>query len=308
MHTHLRLLSSQPGHKLKLGEITAVLGATAVLFHLLREDMRTFGFFVYGGLCYVVLSAPDVRCSLLTGAMAGAVGAATEYWGCVATGLWNWVDPSYTAGDLPTQSLWMAGGTPQGFPIEVVVAYAGAGFWMASISKVVLAPEHREVAARGRCRPAALFTACRLLLECMLVALAYFEPACLQSGLLAAAGLHALSGLPPSAASATVEWGAIVGCSGFFFEIFATGGLVKSFAVWRYSPSTTAALIQAGALRLPVPFVRTAPLTALLAYFGTGLLIFGTTFQVTAARQGAEKAELRRMARSTAAQAGGKAD
>ena len=31
--------------------------------------------------------------------------------------------------------------------MEVVVAYAGAGFWMSSISTVVLAPEHREVAS-----------------------------------------------------------------------------------------------------------------------------------------------------------------
>ena len=44
---------------------------------------------------------------------------------------------------------------------------------------------------------------------------------------------------------------------------------------------------QAGAAGLPVPFVRTAPLTALMAYVGVGLLIFGATFQVTARRAAA---------------------
>ena len=91
----LRVLSDAPGCRVKMIEIAAVLGATAALFWRLREDMQSFGYCVYLGLLYVVRSAPDARTSLLAGALTGAIGAATEYWGCVSTGLWNWVDPSF---------------------------------------------------------------------------------------------------------------------------------------------------------------------------------------------------------------------
>ena len=300
----LRVLSDAPGCRVKLLEIVVVLGATAALFWRLREDMQIFGYFVYVGLLYVVRSAPDARTSLLAGALTGAIGAATEYWGCVSTGLWNWVDPSFGhAGDAnPTRSLWMAGdgGGPRGFPIEVVVAYAGAGFWMASISMVVLAPEHaevrREAAARGRVPAAAAAAAAasssssssssalHKLAKAALLWLAAAEPAFRQSALLLALGVHATRQLPPRALRAAWAWGAVVGTAGLFFEIFATGGALPSFAVWRYSPARVAAAVARGVLRVPVPFVRTAPLSALPAYVGTGLVVFGEAFQVTARR------------------------
>jgi hypothetical protein len=275
----LRVWTDGPGHRLKLLEIAAVLGSTAVLFSLLKEDMKTFGFAVYGGLVYVVLSAPDMQASLSTGLMGGILGSATEWWGCLHTGFWNWVDPSFRSGDLPTQSLFMIGGAPRGFPVEVVVAYAGAGFWMSSISNVVLAPEHRDFASGPIPRRTALPTLCLRVFEACLLLLAALEPTLAQPSLLLCAGVHLTHSLPPKAAAAVTAWGIIVGLSGTFFEMFATGGLFEDFAVWRYRRDAIL-----NSCRLPVPFFRTAPSFVLPAYIGTGLILFSLSFKASSVR------------------------
>ena len=64
----------------KFGEILTILGATAVLFSKLEEDMQTFGYFVYIGLIYVLWTCEDLCMSLTTGLTTGVVGAATEHW------------------------------------------------------------------------------------------------------------------------------------------------------------------------------------------------------------------------------------
>jgi hypothetical protein len=104
----------------------------------------------------------------------------------------------------------------------------------------------------------------------------------------AAAAEHGLrffgSANPPSGSEAA--WALVVGCFGFFFENYATGGLDPAFAVWRYDPGAHARLSRGW---VPLPFVGTAPWTAFLGYFGTGLSVFGAAFCVTAARAAAGK-------------------
>jgi hypothetical protein len=244
--------------------------------------------------------------SLVSSVLTGVIGAATEQWGC-STGLWNWVSSSYPHGDRDTTSLWMVGGSPQGFPIEVVVAYgkqvspkflpavtfrhffaAGAGFWMASISKVVLAPEHDDVAraagtggSHDSIREGSIAAALRRITTTLLVGLACSEPAYVQSACLLCAGINVASGLTTRATWAAVCWGVLVGVCGLFFEMFATGGLLENVAVWRYDQAKHHEMVQAGALQAPMFFLRTAPYTALFAYIGTGLVVFGSTFHVT---------------------------
>ena len=70
-------------------------------------------------------------------------------------------------------------------------------------------------------------------------------------------------------------------CFGEFFENYATGGWRPDFAVWRYKEAAHLAISGGW---IPIPFVGTAPWTAFLGYFGTGLCIFGAAFLVTAAR------------------------
>jgi len=218
------VVSKEPRIRTKLIEIIAVLGSTGIAFTLLKEDMQTFGYCVYAGLVYVVANAPDKRASLYTGLATGVIGALTEHWGCVHTGLWNWVSPVYNRADLPTRSLWMVGGSPQGFPIEVVIAYAGAGWWMASLSKVVLYEEHTALKIRGFHEHGEGGARSRMGAERFLLAMAcaiviLHEPAYLQSALLTWAGWHIALGLPPRAREVAIAWGVLVGCAGFFFEM-----------------------------------------------------------------------------------------
>ena len=290
-------LSPRRATRVKLVEIAAVLGATACLFYALREDMASFGRCVALGLVYVIRTASSPRRSLCTGLVAGVVGAATEQWGC-AQGLWNWVDPAFHAGDRPTRSLWMVGGAPHGFPVEVVLAYAGAGWWMSSISCVVLAEEHTDYAdavgrgggdrGGGELGGGSLRTWLWICTALPLLVLIVCEPAYLQSATLLCIGITLLLLFlrTRGARAATFGWGLLVGCAGFFFEVFATGGVLPEFAVWRYDPEIQRAVVARGAWQVPVPYIRTAPLSAFPAYVGTGLIIFSLSFIVAA--EGAE--------------------
>ena len=55
---------------------------------------------------------------------------------------------------------------------------------------------------------------------------------------------------------------------------YATGGVKQNFAVWRYDPEVTKELVHI----IPMPFFRTAPISALLGYTGAGTCIFGSAF------------------------------
>jgi|EP00945_MAST-04E_sp_MAST-4E-sp1_P001226 hypothetical protein len=281
----LRLVRDAPGsqrnrYRVKLAEVVSVLAGTAVLFCALEEDMKTFGYFVYVGLLYMIWSCEDMALSLLAGFITGSVGAFTEWWGC-SNKLWNWVSANAVyPGDRQTASLFMIGGDRYGFPIEVVIAYAGAGFWMASISRVILEKEHAEL-AHGKGNVSSNALPYRVVSGILLL-VAYFEPVCLQSCVLLWAGINMTLGLTDQAKIASISWGCLVGVSGFFFEIFATGGIADDFAVWRYDKQRHHEMVQSsGTFHLPVYFVSTAPHTAILAYVGTGLIIFSGTFQIT---------------------------
>ena len=60
MLSPLRLVTISPDGRpyrniVKFLEILTILGATAILFSKLEEDMQTFGYYVCGGLVYVVV-------------------------------------------------------------------------------------------------------------------------------------------------------------------------------------------------------------------------------------------------------------
>ena len=125
------------------------------------------------------------------------------------------------------------------------MAYAGAGFWMGSISAVVLEAEHVQMRQSCRRRRAAApVPATELLpslrrfvrsaaslglhvLPAVALLFAWSEPVFLQSGLLTAAGWTVVARLPAPARSATVAWGAVVGgCCGIGPEHIAAVGAV----------------------------------------------------------------------------------
>ena len=114
-----------------------------------------------------------------------------------------------------------------------------------------------------------------------LLALIICEPAYLQSATLLCTGITLRLFLPTfNARAATLGWGLLVGFAGFFFEVFATGGVLPDFAVWRYNPEVQHAVVARGRWQVPVPYIRTSPVTAFPAYVGTGLIIFSLSFLV----------------------------
>jgi hypothetical protein len=296
MEPVLRILNKS--HRIKLIEIYAVLGSTAALFYYLKEDMLMFGIYVYIGLIYVVSSSINFKTSCINGFVSGAIGAATEHWGC-SQGLWNWVDPSFNAMDRSTKSLWMVNGAPHGYPVEVVVAYAGAGFWMTSISLSVLSAEHEEMKNIINRKQSwyqtlykqlfnflqqnTMFCYTFMVLLVALKMLILFEPAYLQSSSLLLIG-SLLTVLLPSTniKIATLGWAIITGIAGLFFEIYATGGFLPESAVWRYNHEIQRNIVEQGNFQIRVLFLLTAPLSAFPAYVGTGLIIFSLSFWITA--------------------------
>lgn len=247
-------------------ELIVILSMTSVLFYLLETNMLVFGLFVYAGLIWVVRDAPNYKLGMVTGAVGGIVGFATEYWGC-ARHYWNWV--------IPCKSIWMVNGMEDGFPVEVVIAYAGAGFWMTKLSLKMFAKEHAESAEFFRQkRYLTSFSprfALALITALVGVTVICIEPAFLQSTLIFMFGVSVSAFLPRSALGVVLPFSAVVGVVGFFFENFATG-FFSSFAVWRYNLSAYADV------RIPNPIIGVAPITAFIAYVGVGLLLFGLSF------------------------------
>lgn len=259
-----RLLS--PELRESLIEIIVVLSMTSALFCTLQTNMFIFGLFVYVGFIWIARGVPNYKLAIITSILGGIIGFLTEYWGC-SHHFWNW--------QLPCQSLWMINGVQDGFPIEVVAAYAGAGFWMSKLSLKMFIPEHQS---------AILFYAHKkyldkfytrisiaFIIDVIGISIICRESLLIQSVTLLMLGLNVLLFLPKEAFRIVSGFGLFVGCMGFFFENFATG-FFPSFAVWKYN--------QAAHLNLnfPNPMIGVAPISAMFAYIGVGLLLFGLSF------------------------------
>ena len=227
-----------PRHRRVLYELVAVLAGTAIAFAVFETDMRCFGLCVCLGMVYMIKTCPDRPTSLLTAIVAGLIGIGTEQWGC-SQGLWNWVAPEFQPqyGDKYLKSVlmlnvlrgrnnswssWPSAGA-EGFPLEVVLAYSGAGFWMGSISTRILSRELADEAAVGQVKGASLLLPPNLavgLLQLLCGLIIAVEPPWQQSVLMVTLGITVLAKLHTSSAvKATLFWGLVVGFSGFFFEV-----------------------------------------------------------------------------------------
>ena len=197
--------------------------------------MRAFGACVLLGMVYMTKTCPDFPASVAGALVAGLIGAGTERWGCT-NGYWNW-EPGL-------ESLFMIGGSPDGFPLEVVVAYAGAGFWMGSISTRIMAPEHAELAEHIP-RPFAMVVLSHMYvaaLQLFAVVCAWQQPPFRQSIVLCLLGGTVLANIPPASSSSAacsprasiICWGLVTGCAGYFFEVYATGGIGRNASIYIY--------------------------------------------------------------------------
>ncbi len=253
--------------KRQMLELVVFLSIASVAFYTFKTNMTLFGIFVYVGLAWLFVTTPSRKISLMTGIVGGAVGFFTEFWGCTAH-LWNW--------ELPITTIWMIFGDTNGFPIEVVIAYFAAGFWIAKTAHVLFKPstdytiKYYEV---NRLQDTfKVRTILAIVLPIPEIVILLVEPMWIQAMALTAVGIVIICFLPKEALKWVIPIGVFMGGVGFFFENFATGGFGVDWAVWRYDISLYTTL------RVPDPVIGVAPISAFFAYMGVGLVLFGLTF------------------------------
>ncbi|MHA1684050.1 MAG: hypothetical protein ACTSUE_24135 [Promethearchaeota archaeon] len=248
-------------------EIALFLSLATLFFYIFGTQMAMFGVFIYVGLAWLVYSTPNRKLCLMVGLLGGTIGALTEAWGCFS-GFWNWTQPCI--------SLLMIGGNPTGFPIEVVVAYFSAGFWIGKVTLILFKDSVTDVQEKfangaNKFNIPTIHAALIVVLNCAGIALIFVEPLFLQSILLLTCGISIFSFLPGRVMKRIISIIIFMGFAGFFFENFATG-IVPGFSVWEYNP---AAYVN---LTIPIPFVGVAPVSAWVAYTGCGFLLFSGAF------------------------------
>jgi hypothetical protein len=247
-------------------ELFVILSMTCILFYIFETNMLMFGVFVYLGLFWIVRGVPNYKVAVFNGVIGGGAGFLTEYWGC-GLHYWNWV--------TPCQSLWMINGMEDGFPVEVVVAYAGAGFWMGKLSLKMFAKEHDEVmhfyAHKEYLSTFYFRLSVATVINVIGISIICNESAFLQSVTVFLLGVNVLLFLPKTACYIVSSFALVVGLVGFFFENFATG-YFSSFAVWKYNLSAYESL------NISNPIIGVAPVSAMIAYLGIGSLLFGLSF------------------------------
>ncbi|MHA1698401.1 MAG: hypothetical protein ACTSWN_06140 [Promethearchaeota archaeon] len=250
-------------------EILAFLSLTAIVFYLSRNRVVFFGMFIYAGFIFIAWRTPARKISSLIGLVGGSIGFFTELWGC-SNRYWNWTQPCV--------SIWMIGGNPYGFPFEVVFAYFSAGFW---IGKVVQVMFPRLIDSQMNVNWRLMMRSLSFLIKLMIAVVIFtisliiiiIEPAYLQSLMLLSCGLLILIFLERDVTGVVLLFAVVMGLAGFFFENFATG-IIPGFSVWEYD------IPLYSALKIPIPIIGVAPVTAFLAYFGCGLLLFSLSFML----------------------------
>ncbi len=253
--------------KRQMLELVIFLSMASLAFYIFRTNMALFGIFVYVGLAWLFVTTPSRKISLITGVVGGAVGFFTEFWGCTQH-VWNW--------KLPITTLWMLFGDANGFPIEVVIAYFAAGFWIAKTAHVLFKPSTdytvKFYEAEGLQDTLKVRKILAILLPIPEIVILLIEPMWMQSMILTAVGIVIMCFLPAEALKWVLPIGIFMGGVGFFFENFATGGLGLGVEVWKYDVTLYATL------RIPDPVVGVAPISAFFAYMGVGLVLFGLSF------------------------------
>ena len=169
----------------------------------------------------------------------------------------------------------MIHGSEIGFPVEVIIAYAGIGLWISKLSLKMLAKEHNEsiifyqnesIDQNKRMKIGMV-----LILFFTGIIVILIEPIYLQSVTILVLGFSVFVFLIRPAQKAVAVFTIIIGSIGFFFENYATG-IIPGFVVWRYNFDSYSDL------SIPNPIIGVAPLSAFIAYAGIGMLLFGLSF------------------------------
>jgi len=198
--------------------------------------------------------------------MGGFIGNFTEAWGCPSR-VWNWTETCY--------SIWMVFDPVYGYPIEIVIAYFAAGFWIGKVACVLFEPQIEETLDfyqnKGYKEKMNVKLAIAIIIDVVGTTILLIEPLYTQPMLLTMVGTNIFLTLPKETMMVVLPFAFVTGCAGFFFENFACG-IIPGFSVWVYDPN---AFVNA---KIPIYMIGVAPHIAFIAYAGTGLVLFGSVF------------------------------
>ncbi len=252
--------------KMQLLELVLFLSLATLFFYVFNTNMLMFGMSVYIGLGWLIYKTPNRKLSLITGLIGGFIGFCTEWWGCPNL-LWNWTEPQI--------SLWYLFGQPYGFPIEVVIAYFASGFWIGKVVLILFEPQVEEIIQFYDNKEYSDTLIPRIVIAIITAVICltvlFIEIMYIQSMLLLMVGTLIFLTLPKRVMGLVLPFAIVMGGIGFFFENFATG-IIPGFSVWEYDLSLYENL------NIPIPVVGVAPISAFIAYMGTGFILFGSAF------------------------------
>jgi len=247
-------------------EIILYLSLATLFFRIFANNMVMFGVFVYIGVAWLIYKTPNRKLCLVTGIIGGTIGFCTEWWGCPNL-LWHWTEPCIT--------IWMVFGQPNGFPIEVVIAYFSAGFWIGKVTLILFEPQVDEIVDfyenKGYSDTLKIRLIIAIIIDVVCITVLSIEIMYIQSMLLLAIGSNIFLTLPKKIMGLVLPFALFMGLIGFFFENFATG-IIPGFSVWVYDVSLYENLA------IPNPVIGVAPISAFFAYTGCGLIIFSSAF------------------------------
>jgi len=252
--------------KLQILELFLYLSLATLFFYIFNTNMLMFGVFVYIGLAWLVYKTPNRKLCLITGIIGGTIGFLTEAWGCPNL-IWNWTEPQI--------SLWYVYGKPDGFPIEVVIAYFASGFWIGKVTLILFEPQVEETIQfyeeKGYQDTLKLRILIAIIIDVIGLTILLIEPMYIQSMLLIMVGTNIFLTLPKKIMGVVLPFAIFMGLIGFFFENFATG-IIPGFSVWEYDLTLYASL------KIPNPIIGVAPISAFFAYTGCGFVLFSLAF------------------------------
>ncbi|MHA1291537.1 MAG: hypothetical protein ACTSQJ_02585 [Promethearchaeota archaeon] len=256
--------------RLQLLELVLFLSLASLFFFIYGTNMIMFGLMVYIGFVWLLYKTPNRKLCLITGCIGGFIGFCTEWWGC-SNRLWQWTEPQI--------SIWYVFGHPYGFPIEVVFAYMASGFWIGKVSLILFEPQHKETIeffkSNAYLRRKNIKISLNILVYTISISIVIIEPIYIQSMLLISTGINLFIWLPRQTKEIVLPMAVFMGAIGFFFENFATG-IIPNFSVWQYN------LKAHNNLNIPNPIIGVAPISAFIAYTGTGFILFSLTFILNA--------------------------
>ncbi|MFX0099826.1 MAG: hypothetical protein ACFFCS_09595 [Candidatus Hodarchaeota archaeon] len=201
----------------------------------------------------------------------GVTGFITEFWGC-GLGLWSWVD---------MKTLFMVNDGiigVGGFPIEMPIIYSYVGVWINQMSNELFSDAGESFRSKGRYQIFSNKKWNMVIIVTFIVSASIIiaGPLWVQSLVFLSTGILLMSFIPSGSRSRNhliiLLVGILTGVAGFFFENFATGGIIPEICIWKYDlPRWSEGLIG-------VPIVFAAPICGFVAYFGCGLIFSAAWF------------------------------